>query len=71
MGVGKREIKKKKDVRNLNPKVTQNTSPSGRWKGDHSGMEIRDLFQEHIPGNFALSKTTTFITMVVVRSRRE
>lgn len=33
-------------------------------------MEIRDLFQEHIPGNFALSKTTTLITMVVVRTQK-
>lgn len=52
------------DVGNLNPKVTQNTSPGGRWKGGHSRIEIRNLFREHIPGNFALSKTT-FITIIV------
>lgn len=57
------------DVGNLNPKVTQNTSPGGRWKGGHSRIEIRNLFREHIPGNFALSKTT-FITIIVVRMHK-
>lgn len=57
------------DIGNLNPKVTQNTSPGRRWKGGHSRIKIRNLFREHIPGNFALSKTT-FITIIVVKMHK-
>lgn len=63
--IGRKVFKEeKKDVGNLNPKVTQNTSPGGRWRGGHRRLEIRNLFWEHIPGNFALSKTT-FVTIII------
>lgn len=68
--VGRKALKGRGvDIGNLNPNVTQNTSPGRRWKGGHSRIEIRNLFREHIPGNFALSKTT-FITIIIVRMHK-